>query len=163
MTKPINELFAQFEKIRFDRQMRYEIFLACAKDVKIESADIPKLLSYFDTNNILRVLTMIEISTISSSMLIKILSNYSDSNYKYDIFQYLIKYVSVFDSLEHKTKIIKIFKYDVQHVDSVVSLIKDIKIVENYEQNSLSPPPYEKFSEQYHVSTEKQKCDCVLL
>jgi hypothetical protein len=73
---------------------------------------------------------------------------------RYEIFTYLIPYVSMIESFEHRRMILELFEYEYNTSDSreqrqkyyailpkVVEKLKNVNLVENYESNLTSPPP----------------------
>jgi hypothetical protein len=150
MSRSIDELFTQFKGATCN-ESKYYLFEVCAEDVTIENANISKLIEYFNDSDKLPAIKLIKISNITSCILIDILNKCNSVEYRYKICIYLLSYVSTFDSLEHKIKIINLFRsgnltLNEEHKTRLVhigDLIKDIKIVKNYESDLNSPPSYE--------------------
>jgi hypothetical protein len=106
-----------------------------------------KFKGYFNDNIVLPLLKLVKISNITSGILIIVLSKCQSLNRRYEIFNYLIPYIHIFDSLEHKMKIIKLFEHCIHYehennLQDVINRIKDIKLVEKCEENLNHPPPY---------------------
>jgi hypothetical protein len=108
MTGSIKELFTQFKEVSC-KNARYHLFIACAEDIVIESADISKLMSYFREADMLSALKLIKISNVTSYVLIETMRKCRSFEHRYEIFKYLLSYVSSFDSIEYKMEIIKLF------------------------------------------------------
>ena len=144
---PVNILFERFNNIGSEN-VRFAVFIGCVNDVTIEYADIPKLVSYFNDDDILKALKLLKIKKITSTILVQILYKCKFVPSAYSVLLYLIVYINDFEVLRDKMDIISFFVNDPTAMANATNLIKNIPIKNensntNTNNNDLAPPPYD--------------------